>query len=106
MFPILRIEKLGSKSGVLTKIMDWEIFAYPYKASRAAFIYSATITCGSSAGLDHDKEEREHISRLGTDALTTTTTSSGPCGVPAGSHYAQIQVAARPMLASLVPGPC
>ena len=86
-------------------IRGWLLFVYSYKASRAAFIYSATITCGSSAGLDHDKEEREHISRLGTDALTTTT-SSGPCGVPAGSHYAQIQVAARPMLTSLVPGQC
>ena len=70
--------KSDSTAVVLTKIRGRVLFAYPYNASRAAFFYSATITCGSSAGLDHDKEEREHISRLGTDALKTTTTSSGP----------------------------
>ena len=43
---------------------------------------------GNCAGFDHDKEEWERISRLGTGALT------GAVGAQQGSHYARIQVAA------------
>ena len=46
--------------------------------------------CGNCAGFDHDKEEWERISRLGTGALT------GAVGAQQGSHYARIQVAAGP----------
>ena len=52
--------------------------------------FCGPIDDGNCVVLDHDKEEWERISRLGTGALT------GAVGAQQGSHYARIQVAARP----------
>ena len=55
-----------------------------------ANVFFGPIVDGNCA-LDHDKEEWERIRRLGTGALT------GAVGAQRGSHYARIQVPARPL---------